>query len=62
MASKFVKVLAGIFSIIFGVGIAYFWQTLRPDDSFDIVIGVGIVGVIASFISVYFLTKGSGGD
>ena len=52
----------GIFSLIIGGGIAYFWTQLRPDDDFNTLLGVGIVGTIASFISLYFLTKGSGGD
>jgi asparagine N-glycosylation enzyme membrane subunit Stt3 len=62
MASKFVKVLAFIFAVIIGVGLANFWMTLRPEDDFMIVIGVGVVGTLAAFTSLYFLTKGSGGD
>ncbi len=62
MSSKFIKVLAFIFAAVIGVGLANFWTTLRPEDDFMTVLGVGIVGTLASFTSLYFLTKGSGGD
>ncbi len=62
MASKIVKVFAFILAVVIGFGLANFWMTLRPDDDFMIVIGVGVVGTLAAFVSLYFLTKGSGGD
>lgn len=62
MASGLVKVLAAILALGFGVGMAYFWSTLRPEDELLTLIGVGAVTAIASFACMYFLTKGSGGD
>lgn len=62
MASAFIKVVAAILAIIAGIGLAYFWSTLRPEDDFWTVVGVGAVGAVASFSCLFFLTKGSGGD
>ncbi|MFA5049629.1 MAG: hypothetical protein WC501_01340 [Candidatus Micrarchaeia archaeon] len=55
-----VNVVKIIVSIGIGIGIAYFWSTLRPDDEFNILLGVGIIGAAASFVTLYFMGKGQG--
>lgn len=62
MAKGWLKVVVAIIALGFGYGATQFWQLTRPDDSFDILLGVGVVVAIASFVSLHFLTKGSGGD
>lgn len=61
MGSKLIQVLAFILAVIIGVALANFWAMIRPADDLFTVIGVGIIGMIAAFTSLYFLTKGSGG-
>ncbi|MFA6530692.1 MAG: hypothetical protein WCT31_03090 [Candidatus Micrarchaeia archaeon] len=62
MASTIVKVGSAILAIIGGAGLAIFWQDLRPDDEFMTVVGVGVVAAVCIFTSLFYLTKGSGGD
>lgn len=49
-------ILAGII----GAGMAYFWSTFRPADTLEVLVGVGIVGALASFVVLYFMGKGQG--
>lgn len=60
MAKTFVKVIVAILSVALGYGLFNFWNILRPNDDFMTQVGVGLVGFITSFISLYFLTKGGG--
>ena len=55
-----VNVLKALIAIAIGVGLAYFWSTLRPDETIEILVGVGAVGAIAAFTSLYFMGKGQG--
>ncbi|MBI5051281.1 hypothetical protein HZC08_00835 [Candidatus Micrarchaeota archaeon] len=62
MSKTLIKVLTGLLSLIFGYGLYYFWNSLRPNDDFMVQVGVGALGFLASFVCLHFLTKGSGGD
>ncbi|HIH22876.1 TPA: hypothetical protein HA238_04060 [Candidatus Micrarchaeota archaeon] len=62
MSKTFIRVVLFIIAIVFGVGMFYFWESLRPDDEFMTKVGVGIVTTLASFVAMFFLTKGSGSD
>ncbi len=53
-------VIRGIAAIVIGAGLAYFWSTLRPEDAFEILLGVGFVGALASFTTLYFMGKSGG--
>ncbi|MDD5022960.1 MAG: hypothetical protein PHU63_02215 [Candidatus ainarchaeum sp.] len=55
-----ITVVKGLVSICIGAGLAYFWSTLNPNDSMEILIGVGAIGALASFVSLYFMGKGQG--
>ncbi len=58
--STLINIVKAIISIGIGMGIAYFWSTLRPYDEFNVLLGVGTVGALASFITLYFMGKGQG--
>jgi len=60
MAGTAMKVFLAIIAILLGIGMFYFWEMLRPDDTLDIRIIVSIVVAIASFISLYSMTKSHG--
>jgi len=49
-----------VIAIAVGVGLAYFWSTLNPNDSFEMLVGVGAVATVASYISLYFMGKSQG--
>lgn len=55
-------VLVGIVALVIAYAFVNFWPTLRPGDDQTTVILVGVVTFFAAFISLYFMTKGSGGD
>ena len=55
-----INVVKIIVSVGIGIGIAYFWSTLRPADEFNILLGVGVIGAAASFVTLYFMGKGQG--
>ncbi len=62
MAKEWLKIVIAIVALGVGYGATEFWRLLRPEDPLDILLGVGVVVAIASFICLHFLTKGSGGD
>ena len=62
MAKGWLKILLAIVAIGFGYYMTQLWPTLRPEDPSDIILLVGAVVALASFVSLHFLTKGSGGD
>jgi len=62
MGKGWLKVLVFIVSLAIGYGLTVYWQQLRPADDSNTVITVGVVGFVASFISLYFMTKGGGGE
>ncbi|HLD59780.1 MAG TPA: hypothetical protein VI912_02210 [Candidatus Bilamarchaeaceae archaeon] len=62
MGKGWLKVLVFIVSLAIGYGLTVYWQQLRPADDPNTVITVGVVGFVASFISLYFMTKGGGGE
>lgn len=57
MSSGLINAVKLILSIVIGGALAYFWSTLRPEDSIEILAGVGAVGAIAAFTSFYFMGK-----
>jgi membrane protein insertase Oxa1/YidC/SpoIIIJ len=61
MAGTGMKVLILILSIVIGGGVTYFASSLSPwmDDQMKIIIA--IVLIFFTYISFYFMTKGSGG-
>lgn len=62
MGKGWLKVLVFLVSLAIGYGLTIYWQELRPDDDLNTVITVGVVGFVCSFISLYFMTKGGGGE
>jgi hypothetical protein len=62
MAKTGRMVLVGIVALVIAYAFVNFWPTLRPGDDQTTVILVGVVTFFAAFISLYFMTKGSGGD
>ncbi|MFH2106670.1 MAG: hypothetical protein ABII22_05375 [Candidatus Micrarchaeota archaeon] len=62
MAKGFLRVVLALISIGIGYGLTIYWQSLRPGDDSNTVLIIGVVGAIASFTCLHFLTKGSGGD
>ena len=60
MGNGLMNAVRVILAIVVGAGMAYFWSTLRPNESFEILLGVGIVAMLAAFTSLYFMGKGQG--
>jgi hypothetical protein len=60
MAGTFVKIVVAVGSIVIGVGLTWFYHTVVPSTSQNTLILLGIVMVLASYVSLYFMTKGSG--
>jgi len=59
MASTLIKALVAIGAIAIGVGVTMFFNSIIPTDR-NTLIGIGIVMVLASYVSLYSLTKSSG--
>ena len=61
MASTAMKVLILILAIAIGGAVSYFGTSLVPgiDDQTKII--AGIVVILFTYISLFFMTKGSGG-
>lgn len=51
------SVVKGIVAIVVGAALAYFWSTLRPDDAFEILFGVGAIAAIAAFVAFHFMGR-----
>lgn len=62
MAKMWLALVLGIIAIAIGVGMAYLWSQLRTGDEEIMIWGVGAVTTLAAFVSLYFLTKGGGGE
>lgn len=60
IAKTLIRVLIGLVALAMGYAIYNFWQTTRPDDPSSSAIVAAIVVVFASFIAMYFMTKGGG--
>ena len=61
MASSLVKVIVFIGSLLLGIGITMFYDSIMPGTDLTILILMAIGMTLASFVSLYFMTKGSGG-
>ncbi len=61
MASSLVKAIVFIGSLILGIGITMFYDSIMPGTDLNILILMAIGMTLASFVSLYFMTKGSGG-
>ena len=57
---KPITILKLILAIIIGAGLAYFWNFLRPEDTTEIIAGVGVIGALAAFVVLHFMGKGGG--
>jgi len=61
MASSLIKVIVFIGSLALGIGVTLFYDSIMPGTDLNILILMAIVMTLASFVSLYFMTKGSGG-
>ncbi|MFH1394484.1 MAG: hypothetical protein ABII71_06065 [Candidatus Micrarchaeota archaeon] len=59
MASTLLKIIIAIVSIAIGIGITFISSDILTLD-FNTQIIVGIVMTLASFVSLYFMSKGNG--
>ena len=57
MSSGLMSAVKLLISIVVGGGLAYFWSTLRPEDTIEVLAGVGVVTALAAFTSLYFMGK-----
>ena len=61
MVSSLIKAIVFIGSLILGIGITFFYDSIMPGTDLNILILMAIGMTFASFVSLYFMTKGSGG-
>lgn len=60
MAKTWLLVILAILALVFGGGMFYLWGDLRPTDEETVKWGVAILTGFATFVSLYFMTKGGG--
>jgi hypothetical protein len=60
MAGTALKILLAIISIIIGVGVTLFFDSIIPGTDQLTLIGIAVVMILAVYISFYFMSKGKG--
>ena len=60
MAKTWLRVFLALISIGIGYTAVQFWQVTRADDPIETLVAIGGIVAIASFVSMYFMTKGGG--
>ncbi|MEK6981316.1 MAG: hypothetical protein AABX38_00160 [Candidatus Micrarchaeota archaeon] len=60
MAKSWVRGLVFIVAVAIGYFVTTIWGQLRPEDDSTTVLIVGVVVTLASFVAMYFMTKGGG--
>ena len=61
MASSLIKAIVFIGSLALGIGVTMFYDSIMPGTDLTMLILMAIGMTLASFVSLYFMTKGSGG-
>ncbi|HLC69296.1 MAG TPA: hypothetical protein VJH24_05645 [Candidatus Bilamarchaeaceae archaeon] len=60
MSKTVLRVVLGLLAIGLGIGMTMLWKELRPFDTQNIIIGVGILTALAAFVAMFFMTKAGG--
>ena len=59
--STLINVIVFVLSIVIGVGVTLFYDSIMPGSDQLTLAGIAIVMTFATFVSLYFMTKSRGG-
>jgi hypothetical protein len=60
MAGTAMKILLGIISLVVGIGVTLFYDSILPGTDQLILILIAVVMILAVYVSLYFMSKGKG--